>query len=442
MNYRETLGYLYKQLPMFQRIGPAAYKADLNNTIAICKLLGSPEKKFRSIHVAGTNGKGSSSHMLAAVLQECGYKTGLYTSPHLIDFRERIRINGKMIPKKNVQQFVQQHKKYFDQIKPSFFEWTVGLAFDYFAKEKVDIAVIEVGLGGRLDSTNIIRPVISLITNIGFDHTNLLGDTLPKIAAEKAGIIKKGVPVVISERQIETQNVFMRKASSEKSRIYFAQDEFISFSHQLNHKGASVSVLQKSKADFTEFQLDLPGTYQKKNIAGVLQVLHLLRRRGFKLRDEKIHAALCKVRKLTGLRGRFEKVQNRPRVIVDTAHNAEGMKDVLSLLLKLKYNKLHFIMGVVEDKNPDSLIKLLPAENTKYYFTRASVPRSMDAKKLQRLAATFFLKGKVFGDVSSAFSSALKSAEADDLIFVSGSTFVVADFLAMNVANKTENNSN
>ena len=429
MNYRETLDYLYTQLPMYQRIGSAAYKADLGNTLSICKLLGNPEKKFKCIHVAGTNGKGSSSHMIAAILQQSGYKTGLYTSPHLLDFRERIRVNGKMVPKKRVQEFVRFYKKEFEEIRPSFFEWTVGLAFTYFAQEKVDVAVIEVGLGGRLDSTNVIRPLISLITNIGYDHTNLLGNTLQKIASEKAGIIKQGVPVVISEIQKETEAVFRKKAADENAHIYFAQDEFIPFSHQLNSKGAVISVLEKSKKDFSRYQLDLPGIYQKKNISGVLQVMKLLRKKRFTISTEHIRLALSKVKKLTGLRGRFEQVRKNPRVIADTGHNAEGIREVLESLLTLKYDKLHVVFGVVNDKDPETVLKLMPRKNTRYYFTAASVPRSLPAVQLKKMASSYQLKGRTFPTVSEAYHAALRSSSEEDLIFVGGSTFVVADLL-------------
>ena len=429
MNYQETLRYLYEQLPMFQRIGPAAYKADLNNTIALCKILGNPQKKFRSIHVAGTNGKGSSSHMLAAILQENGYNTGLYTSPHLIDFRERIRINGKMITQKKVQLFVRKYQQQFDKIKPSFFEWTVALAFDYFAEEKVDIAVIEVGLGGRLDSTNIIRPIVSLITNIGFDHMDFLGDTLEKIANEKAGIIKQKVPVVISQRQNETEQVFLMKAKKENAAISFASDELIPFSYQYSGLTSDFSVLNKSRAEFEQFELDLPGVYQQKNLCGVLKVVEILRRKKFTLHQDKVKRALKKVRRLTGLRGRFELLNEQPSIIADTGHNAEGISEVIPFLLELKKRKLHFIIGVVGDKDPSRVLKLLPKEKTKYYFTKADLPRSLSEKKLQQVAQSYGLKGTKYPSVSSAYEKAIQQVDKNDIIFIGGSTFVVADFL-------------
>lgn len=431
MNYKETLNYLFTRLPMFQRIGPAAYKADLKNTIAICKLLNNPEKKFKSIHIAGTNGKGSSSHMLAAILQQCGYKTGLYTSPHLIDFRERIRINGKMISKKYVQQFVQQYKNEFDSINPSFFEWSVGLAFDYFANEKVDVAIIETGLGGRLDSTNVIRPIVSLITNIGYDHVNLLGDTLEKIAFEKAGIIKKNTPTVISEINPITENVFRSKAKKENSKIFFSAEEYIPYLHRLNDKGSEISVLKKSKSDFTTYEMDLQGSYQKKNLAGVLMTIDILRKKRFKINDDSIKTALKSVKKTTGLRGRFDKIREKPLVIADTGHNAEGISEVFDLLLKIKHEKLHIILGLVEDKDPKKILMQLPKKNVMYYFTKSSVPRSMDSVQLKKIAKTYSLNGKSFPDVQTAYNSAVKSAKQEDMIFVGGSTFVVADLLSL-----------
>lgn len=429
MNYQQTLDYLYAQLPMFHRIGPAAYKADLKNTMAICKFLGHPEKKFRSIHIAGTNGKGSSSHMLAAVLQQCGYKTGLYTSPHLVDFRERIRVNGKMIPKKYVTDFVKRYKNDFEKVQPSFFEWTVGLAFDYFSKEKVDIAVIEVGLGGRLDSTNVITPLVSLITNIGYDHTNLLGDTLQKIASEKAGIIKKNVPVVISERAPQTEKVFEAKAKKEHAPVFFAQDEYLAFFHSLKEDHAEVPVVKKSNGLLDVYRLDLPGRYQQKNIAGVLQVIELLRKKKFRLEEKQVHKALSRVKKLTGLRGRFETLKKNPTVICDTGHNAEGIKEVTEMLSLLKFRKLHFIFGVVNDKDPSKILQLLPRKNTSYYFTKADIPRSMQEKALKKMAAAHGLRGRTYPTVPLAYRAALRAAKKNDLVFIGGSTFVVADAL-------------
>ncbi|MFL5753916.1 MAG: bifunctional folylpolyglutamate synthase/dihydrofolate synthase [Bacteroidia bacterium] len=429
MNYRQTLDYLYTQLPMFHRIGAAAYKADLKNTLAICKLLGNPERKFKAVHIAGTNGKGSSSHMLAAVLQKAGYKTGLYTSPHLLDFRERIRINGKMIPKKKVTDFVKKHRAAFDKIQPSFFEWTVGLAFEHFAENKVDIAIIEVGLGGRLDSTNVIRPLVSLITNIGFDHMNLLGDSLPKIAAEKAGIIKPLTPLVVSQYQKETAKVFLRTAEKVNAPLVFASKEYELLFYTWNQQYLHVSFREKKSDAIEEIKTDLNGTYQVKNLLGVLKTLELLQKKGFKkIKPEVISSALKNVQKLTGLMGRWQVLSKDPLTIADTGHNSDGIKEVLANLERYSYKKLHFVLGVVNDKDVSGILKLLPA-TALYYFTRASVPRALPEKELLTLAKKHRLKGQTFPDVKSAVKSARQAAAKDDLIFVGGSTFVVADAL-------------
>jgi dihydrofolate synthase/folylpolyglutamate synthase len=436
MTYTAVLNYLFAQLPMFHRVGAAAYKADLKNTIKICKQLRNPEKNFFSIHIAGTNGKGSSSHMLAAVLQQCGYRTGLYTSPHLIDFRERIRVNGKMIPKKEVCSFVEKHKDAFEKIKPSFFEWTVGLAFDYFAREKVEIAIIETGLGGRLDSTNVINPLACLITNIDLDHTNLLGNTIEMIAAEKAGIIKRRVPVVISERKRNTDPVFVSSAKALNSQIFFAEDEYISFFHTLKNGFAEICVVRKSDGAFDVFQLDLLGAYQKKNLAGVLQMLDLLSgkikgsRKKFKISVQDIKIALRKVGSLTGLRGRFEILRNtKPMIVCDTGHNSAGISEVLNMLGTLKYKKLHFVVGMVNDKDPDKVLSQLPKKGTRYYFTKADLPRSLSEVDLKKRAKKIGLNGNSYKSVEEACKAAEATATPKDLIFIGGSTFVVADAL-------------
>ncbi len=435
MNYKHTLDYLYTQLPMFQRIGAAAYKANINNTIAICKLVGNPENKFKSIHVAGTNGKGSSSHMLAAVFQQAGYKVGLYTSPHLKDFRERIKINGKEISKKYVTNFVEKYQHEFEKIEPSFFEWTVGLAFTYFADKKVDIAIIEVGLGGRLDSTNVIKPLVSLITNISYDHTNLLGNTLPKIAAEKAGIIKLKTPVIISETQPSIKNVFLKKAKESRSKIYFADELFIHqkenyqakkncTKHIFNHDNKTISVVT-----------DLPGTYQKHNLAGVLTVLHVLKDE-FKIKDANIKKALPNVKKLTGLHGRWEVISKNPRVICDTGHNEDGIKQVIESInreynSKIVKGKLHVVFGVVNDKDLSKIFPLLKAnahfKNAAYYFCKPNIPRGMEVKMLKKEAAKFNFKGLDFPSVTTALKAAKKSAKKNELVFVGGSTFTVGE---------------
>ena len=426
MSYQETIDYLFSRLPMFQRIGAAAYKADLTNTIEICKALANPETKFKSIHVAGTNGKGSSSHMLAAIFQKAGYKTGLYTSPHLIDFRERIKINGKLIPKKKVIDFVKNHKAVFEEIQPSFFEWTVGLAFDYFANEKVDIAIVEVGLGGRLDSTNVIHPEICLITNIGWDHMSLLGDTLPKIAGEKAGIIKNNVPVVISEFQKECAQVFLSKAKNAHSKIIFASDEMEAKEVKNDLRKLLIEVKNENKKH--QYQLDLTGSYQLNNILGVLKVIDEMREKGWKLPETKVKAALKNAAKISGLNGRWQVISKKPLTICDTGHNYDGMLKVLEGIRKLKFEKLHFVIGMVNDKEPDKILKLLP-KNAIYYFTNASIPRAMPVAELALHAKKIGLNGRVFQSVKNAVKTAKIDAKNNDLIFIGGSTFVVAEVI-------------
>jgi dihydrofolate synthase/folylpolyglutamate synthase len=428
MTYPQTLDYLFSRLPMFQRVGSVAYKANLDNTISICKALGNPEKKIKCIHVAGTNGKGSSSHMLAAILQQAGYKTGLYTSPHLIDFRERIKINGKLIPKQDVVKFVENYKTIFDDIEPSFFEWTVGLAFHYFAKQEVDVAIIEVGLGGRLDSTNVIKPQCCLITNIGFDHINLLGNTLPLIAAEKAGIIKEKVPVVISQTQLDVLSVFNAKAKSIKAPISFADKQFKVLSFAFQNQLLCVELVDKSTNKIKSYNLDLTGTYQIKNLQGVLACINILKQKGFLIEDENIIQGLQHVKKLTGLMGRWQIISENPIIIADTGHNEDGIKEVIKNLERYSYTKLHMIIGVVNDKDVNSILKLLPKDAT-YYFCKANIPRALPEKELFELANQHNLKGKKFNSVSMALSEAKKQAKSDDLIFIGGSTFTVADAL-------------
>lgn len=401
MTYKETLDWMFGQLPMYQQKGSAAFNAKLDNIIHFCNVLDNPEKKFKSIHVAGTNGKGSSSHMLASILQEAGYKVGLYTSPHLKDFRERIKINGKPVSKKFVVDFIAQHQSYFEYHKLSFFEMTVGMAFTYFAEEKVDIAVIEVGLGGRLDSTNIITPEVSLITNIGMDHTRFLGDTLEKIALEKAGIIKPKVPVVISETQPETKMIFNLIAHQLKSDIVFADQE-----------------------QFSGFKTDLLGEYQQKNIKGVVACIHQLK--NFEVPEQAVSKGLNKVVENTGLLGRWQVLQNHPLVVCDTAHNKEGLQLVLKQVQEQDYDQLHFVLGFVNDKDVGSILTLFP-KNAKYYFVRPSIPRGMDALKLQELAEEQGLMGRVCESVEEGLNKALKKADSSDMIYVGGSTFVVAE---------------
>jgi dihydrofolate synthase/folylpolyglutamate synthase len=426
--YSQTLSYLYSRLPMFQRIGAAAYKANLDNTIYICKVLGNPENKFRSIHIAGTNGKGSSSHMLAAILQSAGLKTGLYTSPHLKDFRERIRINGKMIPRQYIVDFVKKHQHRFESIEPSFFEWTVGLAFDYFANEKVDVAIIETGLGGRLDSTNVINPLLSLITNISYDHMNLLGNTLRKIAAEKAGIIKHAVPVVISETQTGTDPVFKAVARKQQAPLAFADQEFKVQIAKTKQSDLTLTVRKKGKVYLKDLQCGLAGYYQQKNIPGVLRSIEALNDLGYGITEKQIRKGIANVKELTGLRGRWETLSKDPLTIADTGHNEAGIQEVLAQIRKVPHQRLLFVLGMVSDKDIGKILKMLP-RNAVYFFCKASVPRALDEKALQSAAGVAGLKGRTYKTVKKALHAAQAEAKKGDLVFVGGSTFTVADAL-------------
>jgi dihydrofolate synthase/folylpolyglutamate synthase len=440
MNYKSTLQYLYSQLPLFTRVGASAYKADLVNTLELCKRLDNPQHKFKSVHVGGTNGKGSTSHMLAAILQVAGYKTGLYTSPHLKDFRERIRINGKMIKKQEVVDFVAAHGPDFDEIKPSFFEMTVALAFYIFAREKVDIAIVEVGLGGRLDSTNIITPLLSVITNIGWDHMNMLGNTLQLIAAEKAGIIKPGIPVIIGEHQREVAQIFIDKAKQENSPISFASDVFEVSGRRsevgdqkleelvTNFLDIQIIQAQDSGLKTLDLKLDLPGVYQLKNVKTVLAAVDELRRRGFQISDDHIKTALRQVKTLTGLHGRWEIINKDPLTICDTGHNPEGIAEVLKNIAAIPYKHLHFVIGVVNDKDISKILAMLPKEAT-YYFCKPDIPRGLEAESLKQKAESFGLHGETYPSVKAAFDAAQKRAGKNDLVFVGGSTFVVAEVI-------------
>lgn len=429
MNYEETLDYLFAQLPMFHRIGAAAYKANLDNTHAICEFLDHPENKFRSIHIAGTNGKGSNSHMLAAILQSAGYKTGLYTSPHLIDFRERIRINGEMISKDAVVGFVEKYKTQFEKVQPSFFEWTVGLAFDYFANEKVEIAVIETGLGGRLDSTNVITPLLSVITNISWDHANLLGDTLKKIAAEKAGIIKNEIPVVIGEVREETAVVFTDKAASVSAPIVFAEVLLRAEQKETTAPDRQVfSIYAGKQLLFDSLEIDLAGHYQRKNILTVIESILKLNENGFRIEEEHIRAGLGNVRGLTGLMGRWQTIADSPRIVCDVGHNEDGIREILNQLALLSYDRLHIVFGVVNDKDVTYILKLLPV-NARYYFCKANLPRALGQQELKNQAQSFGLKGEAYDTVYDAFLAAKNAAENSDFVFIGGSTFVVAEIL-------------
>ena len=428
MTYKETLDYLYSQLPMYSRIGAPAYKPDLTNTIKLCAAIGNPYEKFRSIHIAGTNGKGSTSHMLAAILQTAGYKTGLYTSPHLKDFRERIRINGEMIPEQTVGDFVEHNKNEFEKIQPSFFEMTVALAFDYFAKEKVDIAVIETGLGGRLDSTNVITPVLSIITNISFDHKDMLGDTLEKIAGEKAGIIKKNIPVVIGESHPETKMVFLDKAKEMNAPIFFADENYkIKESKPVGDK-LHVTIFKGLQPFLYDLVLDLPGLYQEKNICTVLQAVEELRKLHISISKQTIRKAVKKVKTLTGLRGRWDVLSQHPLIIADVGHNEGGFKEIFEQLRRQKFTHLHFVIGFVKEKNLDEILPLFP-KDASYYLCCPDIPRGLDVNSLKEKTDRFFLKSSTFSSVKLALEGAKNEALPDDLIYIGGSTFVVAEAL-------------
>jgi dihydrofolate synthase / folylpolyglutamate synthase len=426
MTYEQTIAYLYEKLPVFHRIGKVAFKANLNNTIALCEHLDNPHQKFKSIHVAGTNGKGSTSHYLAAILQSAGYKTGLYTSPHLKSYTERIRINGEPIPENKVVDFVKDNQNIIESLAPSFFELSVGMAFDYFAKEAVDIAIIEVGLGGRLDSTNIIIPLISVITNISFDHTDILGDTLPKIANEKAGIIKKQVPVVISERNPETETVFMDKAKQENAPIYFASDEYKFNGFELNENSIDLEIIRIQDKYPFEINSQLMGNYQSKNIIGVLKAVDLLINSGYLIHPKNIEDGFSKVVDLTGLKGRWQTLSHSPKIICDTAHNVAGILQVLENLRMSKYHQLWMILGFVSDKDISSILSLLPKE-ANYIFCQANIPRALPATELLKKAKDFGLIGVVVDDVNEAIDYAILNANKADIIYVGGSTFVVAE---------------
>lgn len=405
MTYRETLDWMFAQLPMYQRQGASAYKIDLGNTLKLSTYLGNPESHFKSIHIAGTNGKGSTSHILASILQESGYKVGLYTSPHLKDFRERIRINGEKISEKFVIEFIEKHQTFFTKNELSFFEMTVGMAFHFFEMSKVDIAVVEVGLGGRLDSTNIITPEVSVITNIGLDHTRFLGDTLAKIAGEKAGIIKRNVPVVIGRTTPETEKVFREKAKITQSRLYLAEE----------YKGQI-------------YPCELKGEYQKENVKTTLQTVKILKEKGWDIEEINIENGLKKIVRNTGLLGRWQILQQNPKVICDTAHNTDGLTRVVKQLLEEKYQQLHIVLGMVNDKDLSTVLPILP-KKAQYYFCKPDIPRGLNAELLKEKASTFNLFGKKYNSVSEAYKAALQQATDRDLIYVGGSTFVVAEII-------------
>ncbi|NDK54343.1 bifunctional folylpolyglutamate synthase/dihydrofolate synthase [Pontibacter fetidus] len=426
MTYQETLDYLYQQLPMFQRIGNAAFKKSLDNIIALCNALGNPQHTYKTIHVGGTNGKGSSSHMLAAILQEAGYKTGLYTSPHLKSFTERVRVNGIELPQQYLIDFVENYKLLFEEVQPSFFEMTVALAFQYFADEKVDVAVIEVGLGGRLDSTNIITPEASLITNIGFDHQALLGNTLQEIAGEKAGIIKPNIPATISLKQPETESVFKAKAAEVNAPLYFATDTYSVAlkSHSLEQQ--VFDVYRSDELYLADLKLDLTGIYQRYNLPGVLQTIELLKERGFLITEEAIRSGLANTKQLTGLKGRWQVLNYSPLTICDTGHNVDGINQILAQLQSLQPKQVHFVFGAVNDKDITNILEMLP-KNYSYYFCQASIPRALPVTELQQQADKVGLRGKSYSSVAEAVQAARENAAPDEVIFIGGSTFLVAE---------------
>jgi dihydrofolate synthase/folylpolyglutamate synthase len=427
MTYKETIEFLYSRLPVFHRIGKAAYKANLDNTLALDEYFGSPHRKFRSIHIAGTNGKGSVSHMLASVLQEAGFKTALYTSPHLKDYRERIRINGRMIPENDVVSFVEENLGIIEKINPSFFEMSVAMAFRYFERESVDVAVIETGLGGRLDSTNIIEPILSVITNIGYDHMDLLGDTLQKIAAEKAGIIKKGIPVIIGETQEETKDIFVEKAAAMGSNLLFADQLYDCIPDDFN--------IESGKRSFDLKNLEtgnvisgisaLGGDYQAKNIPVVAAASEMLGKE-FKPGKKHLLDGIGNVILNTGLLGRWQVLSSKPLTICDTGHNRDGLQYVLAQIERIRFRNLHMVIGFVSDKDLSLVLPLFP-HNAKYYFTKATVPRALNEKILMRKATEAGLKGESWETVADALGAARKCAGPDDLIFIGGSTFIVAE---------------
>ena len=426
MTYNETIDYLYRQMPEYQRIGHLAYKEGLGNSLALDKIFNHPHTQYKTIHVGGTNGKGSTSHLLAAILQEAGYRVGLYTSPHLIDFRERIRVNGEMIEKEYVVNFVKKYRELFEPVMPSFFELTMEMAFLWFAGQKVDVAIIEVGLGGRLDSTNIITPDLSIITNIGLDHMKLLGDTVQKIAAEKAGIIKPFTPVVIGETgDVNTAQVFIEKANAVDAPIVFAERYINNF---IAEKRADGWLYRADR--YPDLKGELQGLAQERNARTVLTAVEVLLETGYTIPEEAVYKGFAHVITITGLMGRWQQLQSSPRIICDIAHNTHGLRYVVDQLLSEKYDRLHIVFGMANDKDLDSVLALMP-ENAFYYFTKASVKRALDEKTLHSLAVTHGLMGETFVSVQDAVNAAKEYAGEIDLIFIGGSSFVVADALPL-----------
>ena len=425
MTYQETISYLFNSTPLFQNVGKDAYKEGLDNTYLLDAHFNHPHKKFKTIHVAGTNGKGSCSHTLAAILQSAGYKVGLYTSPHLVDFRERIRINGKPVSESYVIDFVANHRSFFEPLHPSFFELTTAMAFNYFAEEKVDVAIIEVGLGGRLDCTNIIYPDLCLITNISFDHVQFLGDTLAKIALEKAGIIKAGIPVVIGETTPETKPVFTQIALEKNAPIHFAEEEQFLLSNQINVQGKRIY----QTVDYADLEGELGGLCQIKNSNTLLSAIRILQTIGYSINESHVREGFAHVCTLTGLMGRWQTIQHNPKMVCDTGHNKGGIQYIVEQLSVQTYHHLHMIIGMVNDKDITGVLAMLPKEAT-YYFTKASVNRALPELEVQRLANKVGLQGNTYPTVQKAVEAALAVARPEDFIFVGGSTFIVADLLS------------
>lgn len=428
MKYQEYLDFLFSSLPMYQRDGAAAYKNNLDTTLALDQAHGHPHRSYKCIHIAGTNGKGSVSHMLAAILQSAGYKTGLYTSPHLLDFRERIRVNGKMIPKWKVGSYVDKNRELIQKLSPSFFEMTADLAFLHFQEENIDIAVVETGMGGRLDSTNIINPVLSIITNIGLDHMRFLGDSIEKIAFEKAGIIKQNISTIIGESHNESAPVFIKQAEKLDSKLIFAD-------RKTEHHSAMMTTNRKinhhfttSENDYKNLECDLGGEYQKKNIATVLQATETLRKEGISISLKSVYQGISNVSAITGFRGRWEEIGHNPLQVCDTAHNPDGINYVVNQIRNTPRKNLFIVWGMVSDKDTDKILSMLPTE-AEYFFTRANVPRSLGEKELHKAAKKAGLKGESYANVKKAYLSALTKADEKDLIFIGGSTFIVADLL-------------
>ncbi len=430
MDYQETLDWMFSHLPMYQRIGKAAYKADLFTTIDLLDKLDNPQEKFKAIHVAGTNGKGSVCHLLASILQEADYKTGLYTSPHLKDFRERIKINGEMISEEEVMDFIEKHKKLFEELKPSFFEMTVAMAYDHFANEQVDFAILETGMGGRLDSTNISNPVLTVITNIGYDHLHFLGDTIEKIAGEKAGIVKKDIPLVVGKKQEESSRIFEKVAREKNAPLSYADEHFdLKEIHTTDRKKRIYDIWADNLFYMNELESPLLANYQKDNLKTALQAVQILNRINQEVIDkDTIRSGISNVLENTGLQGRWQILGTNPLTICDTAHNPEGIQAVVEQIVETPCKHLHFVFGMVNDKKPESMLFLLPKGAT-YYFCKADIPRGMDANELKQYAFKAGLRGESYSSVIKAFNSAINNAGANDLVFVGGSTFVVAEVI-------------